>query len=235
MNKIVIDTNEYNLKLDKDLYLDIRNNSIINLEVIKQGFYKLIILNKNRDVTINIKMFDNTNIEINCLGIDGNINYNIIQNNNTNLNIVSSIIAKVDSLNNINIKQIGNNNITRFYTNGINLNNNKLYFIIDGIVNKNIFNGYLEELSKIINLGDGESKIIPNLIVDTKDVIANHSAFIGTFNKNDLCYLMSRGITKNFAYKLLIKSTLLSNMKIDTNIFVKEISDYIGVGGEEIE
>ena len=96
-------------------------------------------------------------------------------------------------------------------------------------------NGYLEETSKIINLSDGDSKIIPNLIIDTKEVIANHSAFIGTFNNNDLNYLMSRGITKDIAYKLLIKSILLSNMKLDTNIFIKEISDYIGIGGEKIE
>ena len=167
--------------------------------------------------------------------VHGFTDYNIIQNNNTNLYIVSSIINKDDSINNIDIKHIGNNNNTRFYTNGINLDNNKLYFNINGIVNKNIVNGYLEENSKIINMSDGDSKIIPNLIIDTKEIIANHSAYIGTFNNDDLYYLMSRNISRENAYKLLIKSILLSNMNLDIKVFKKEISDYIGVGGEEIE
>lgn len=235
MNKIIIDTDKYNLELREDTYLDIRNNGVINLKVIIQEKIKLIILNNSYDVSINIELFDNTNIEINSLGLNGNINYKVIQNNNTNLYIVSSIITKVNSINKIDINQIGNNNITKFYTNGINLSNEKLFFNIDGIIKKNVMNGYLEETSKIINLSDGDSKIIPNLIIDTKEVIANHSAFIGTFNNNDLNYLMSRGITKDIAYKLLIKSILLSNMKLDANIFIKEISDYIGIGGEKIE
>ena len=235
MNKIIIDTDKYNLELKEDTYLDIRNNGVINLKVIIQEKIKLIILNNSYDVSINIELFDDTNIEINSLGLNGNINYKVIQNNNTNLYIVSSIITKVNSINKIDINQIGNNNITKFYTNGINLSNEKLFFNIDGIIKKNVMNGYLEETSKIINLSDGDSKIIPNLIIDTKEVIANHSAFIGTFNNNDLNYLMSRGITKDIAYKLLIKSILLSNMKLDTNIFIKEISDYIGIGGEKIE
>ena len=232
MNKIIIDTNEYNLELRSDSYLDIRNDSIINLKVIDKSKINLIILNKNYNVTINLEMLDNTTVEINSLGINSNINYNVIQNNNCNLKVVSSILTKVDSINNINVNMIGNNNNTKFYTNGINLDNNKLYFNLNGIVKKDLIGCYLDEISKIINLGEGDSLIIPNLIIDTKEVIANHSAFIGTFNKDDLCYLMSRGINKNDAYKLLIKSILLSNMKLDVNIFLNSISDFIGVGGE---
>ena len=231
MNKIIIDTQKYNLELIEDVYLDIRSNSIIDLKLNKEKI-NLVILNKDKDVSINLEMLDNTSITINSLGINGNINYNIIQNNNTNLLIVSSILTKTNSINDININQIGNNNTTKFYTNGINLENNKLYFNINGIINKNLNNCYLDEVSKIINLGLGDSKIIPNLIIDTKEVIANHSAFIGTFSNDDLNYLMSRGITKEIAYKLLIKSILLSNMNLNINIFLQEISDYIGIGGE---
>lgn len=231
MNKIIIDTQKYNLELIEDVYLDIRSNSIIDLKLNKEKI-NLVILNKDKDVSINLEMLDNTSLTINSLGINGNINYNIIQNNNTNLLIVSSILTKTNSINDININQIGNNNTTKFYTNGINLENNKLYFNINGIINKNLNNCYLDEVSKIINLGLGDSKIIPNLIIDTKEVIANHSAFIGTFSNDDLNYLMSRGITKEIAYKLLIKSILLSNMNLNINIFLQEISDYIGIGGE---
>ena len=235
MNKIIIDTNEYNLDLIQDSYLDIRCNSIINLKVIKDNKINLMILNKFNNITINLEMFDNTSLEINSLGINATINYNLKQHNNSSLFVVSSILTKVDSINIINIRHVGNNNTTKFYTHGVNLENNKLYFNLNGVVNKNLIGCYLDEISKIINLMDGESKIIPNLIIDTKEVIANHSAFIGTFKIDDLYYLMSRGINRNYAYKLLIKSTLLANMNLDTNTFLKEISDFIGVGGEEIE
>ena len=45
MNKIIIDTDKYNLELKEDTYLDIRNNGVINLKVIIQEKIKLIILN----------------------------------------------------------------------------------------------------------------------------------------------------------------------------------------------
>ena len=235
MNKIIIDTNEYNLELRNNSYLDIRSDSIINIEVKTHKKINLLVLSKQNKVTINIKLYDNTNVEINSLGINACINYNIKENNNCNIFVVSSIISKIDSINLINVNLVGNNNITKFYTNGINLSNNKLYFNLNGIIKKNLNNCYLEENSKIINIDDGDSKIVPNLIIDTKEVVANHSAFIGTFNKNDLYYLMSRGINKTNAYRLLIKSILLSNMKLNTSEFLNSISDFIGVGGDVCE
>ena len=129
---------------------------------------------------------------------------------------------------------IKNNNST-IYTNGINLENNKLYFNLNGIVTKDSINSVLTENSTIINMDDGDSKIIPNLIIDTKEVSANHSAFIGTFSDEELYYLMSRGINKEMAENLLLKSILLKGMNLDKDIFIKEIGEYLKIGGDTYE
>ena len=229
MNKIIVDTREFNLNLDEYLFLDIKRDSIINIKINNDKLNKLLIFTKNNKVIINIKINDNGNLEINNLGINSCIDYNINIMNNSNLVIVDSILSELDSINNINIKNIGNNNNSLIYTNGINLSNNKLYFNLNGNVIKDSINSVITENSKIINIQDGDSKIVPNLIIDTKEVIANHSAFIGTFNIEELCYLMSRGISKENAKDLLLKSIILNGMKLNIEDFVDEINEFLKI------
>ena len=116
--------------------------------------------------------------------------------------------------------------ICLFFTNGVNLSNNKLFFVIDGIIKKACKDIYLEENSKIINIKDGNSKIIPNLIVDSKVIVANHSAYIGKFNNEDIWYLNSRGINTIDCKKLLLKEILLKNME-DNSKFLDIINHFI--------
>ena len=96
--------------------------------------------------------------------------------------------------------------------NGINRGDNKLFFNISGIIPKNLSNINCNQNSKILNFSNGNSKIIPNLIIDSNDIIANHSAYIGEVNEEELFYLLSRGIRKNNIQKLIYKATLLSKM-----------------------
>ena len=85
------------------------------------------------------------------------------------------------------------------------------------------------ESSKIINLDNkSDSKIIPNLIIDNKDVVANHSAFIGEFSLNEINYLRSRGISLEDAYRLLLKANLLNGMELEIDMykFIYAIRNY---------
>jgi Fe-S cluster assembly protein SufD len=45
---------------------------------------------------------------------------------------------------------------------------------------------------------------MPNLYIDEYDVIANHAASIGSISKEDLFYLMSRGLEERDAAKLIV-------------------------------
>ena len=238
MNKIIVDTETFELNFDETsdeyIFLDVKC-SIINIKVNNNKFNKLVVFVKNNNLKINLEMKDNSHLEINNLGIDSSTNYDILIHNECHLILVDSILSKKDSINNLNINNIGKNNYSKIYTNGINLENNKLYFQINGIVSKNSTNSILSENSKIINLKDGDSKIIPNLIIDTKEVKADHSAFIGTFTKDELFYLMSRGIKEEFAKNLLIKSVLLKGMELDKEKFIREIGEYLKIGGDIFE
>ena len=89
--------------------------------------------------------------------------------------------------------------------NGVNVDKNKLYFTIDGIIKEKLNNITCNQNSKIINFSEGDSKIIPNLIIDSNDIIANHSAYIGEIDEEELFYMQSRGISDiDIANKLVI-------------------------------
>ncbi len=231
MNKIQIDKDKI-INLEDDEYqLVINHDCNIEFIVNKTINSKVSILVKSSNINIKILLESNSSLIINQLGCDSSINYDVNINNNSNLYVVDSIISKVDSINNINLSHKENNSEIRFYTNGINLDNRKMYYNVNGIISKDISDVYLEENSKIINIKDGDSKIIPNLIVDSKDISANHSAYIGTLDNDILNYLMSRGIEKDKAKDLIIKSILLSKMNLNIDEFIKEIGLYIE-GGE---
>ena len=62
-------------------------------------------------------------------------------------------------------------------------------------------------------------KALPNLFIDEYDVVANHACSIGSINKEDLFYLMSRGLTHEEASKIVVMGyvkPLLDNIKDET-------------------
>jgi len=216
VNKIIIDTCEYKLNI-KDYFLyeidNINNNSNIIIEVDKNVDATINLLIKNSQVNITISLLENSNLIVNQLGINSSININSNLSSFSNLQYVDSILASIDSINDINIIHDGNDSKCIFLDNKINLNDNKLFFQINGIIKKDSKNSYLEENSKIINIENGNSKIIPNLIVDNKDVVANHSAYIGKFSEDWINYLNSRGISSEDAKRLLFKAILFNKME----------------------
>ena len=68
-------------------------------------------------------------------------------------------------------------------------------------------------------------KAMPNLYIDEYDVIANHAASIGSINKEDLFYLMSRGLEEKQASKLIVLGFVQPLLdKIDNTELKEEIS-----------
>lgn len=98
--------------------------------------------------------------------------------------------------------------------NGVNIKDGKIKFNVSSFVPNKIIKCDVSQNNKIINLTNNECIINPNLYIDEYDVTAAHSAWIGTFNSDELFYLMSRGINKNDAIKLLIKGFLTNKMEI---------------------
>lgn len=114
---------------------------------------------------------------------------------------------------------------------GINLEDSKLSYIVIGKVLKNSIGVCCNQDSRIITLDNNSCSIKPDLIIDNDDIVANHSSYIGYFNKDKMFYLMSRGLSEVQALKLLIKSFLIGKMDIsflERNIILKNIDVYWG-------
>lgn len=94
--------------------------------------------------------------------------------------------------------------------NGVNIESGMLEFNVSSIVPDKMDKCYVNQSNRIVNLTENKCSISPNMYIDCYDVIANHSAFIGTFKDEELFYLQSRGISHLDATKLLIRGFLTS-------------------------
>ena len=209
--------------------INIGYNILPHLIVNKKSDYDIVV-NSNvennltiigtSDYDINITLMNNSKLIVNSINKDNSVNVNIILNKGSKIIYNHSILSKTDSINNFNINHIDNDSTSILNNNGINIGNNKLFFNIDGIINKNLSNINCSQSSKILEFNNGNSKIIPNLIIDSNDIIANHSAYIGKIDDDVLFYLESRGINEENIKKLIYRSYMIGNMQFN--------------GGEEI-
>jgi len=123
-----------------------------------------------------------------------------------------------------------NRNTTSVVNNiGIALNGS-IIFNVTGDVTKGNKGSYLDQNNQIVTFNSDKCQVNPNLLVDEFDVVANHNAVIGAFDDDILFYLMSRGIAKNDAIKLLCEGLVLNNLKenYDKENVLEFINEYWG-------
>lgn len=217
MNKIKIDNDNIIIDNNDEYFWDITKDSKVNIEVNKNISSKLVIINNEHDVDLEINLYSNAHLIINSL--NKNANYNIRINlleENSDITYNHSMISSVGAITNYKINHLANNTNSLINNNGVNLENNKLYFNVDGIVNRDSKMVNINQKNRIINIKNGDSKIIPNFIIDNNDISANHSAYIGNFSEDDKYYIKSRGISEEEMYKLLYRSLLLGNMNLSS-------------------
>ena len=212
-NKIEVN-NDIILKDSKPYYLEIRKNIKLNILVNKDVCTKLVII-AYTNYEINLELESNSNLIVNSLNKDNSVNVDIKLKEKANITYNHSSLAKGDSINYFNIQHLESDSISNLNNNGINLTSNKLFFTINGIIPKKLKNISCNQKSKIINYDLGNSKIIPNLVIDSNDIIATHSAFIGKIDDEIKFYIKSRGINDKDILKLIYQITLLENMILD--------------------
>jgi len=195
MNKILLDNDSIiNLNINEDTICNITNDYEIKEINIK--------LNNNTKLIINhYKEIENNNLKINILqdnNSDFIYNHSFINTGIYNLNI-NIILENNECKNSINIHGISDNGISNVS--------------IDGKVNENTIDNELYENIKMLNINNGKSKIIPNMYINTKNVIANHAATISDINKDYLFYMNQKGIKNEDAIKLIIDGFLENDAK----------------------
>lgn len=215
------------IKIDKEF-----GSKIINIDSDTIIYYDNCDLKIDIIISENVKLIefiDNSNICNNYI-LNNNLNINRFSNNSSNndkfnLNISDisldyfySCINKDNNLYKIDIYHNKRNTSSKVISHGVNLNNNKLEFIINGIILEESINVSCNQDSKIIVMDENNCVIKPNLIVDNNEIDANHAAYIGKFNKDILFYLMSRGISYDDSVKVLAKSFLLKDADFGVEI-----------------
>lgn len=220
MNKIIVDNsiNHNDIFIDKDSDLIVNLDDVereINIHLVKgicvRGF--IIVKNTKNRVTYNIE--DDCDVVINKLAIDTSddvvINFNDI---NSKVKYYTSIINYKDNVYKEIINHLKSDTLSKIVNHCINVFDKSFKYDVNGVVVKDSNRVNFRQDNKIINLNNGKSEILPNLIVDNDDIEASHSAYIGTFDEDTKFYMMSRGLTENECDDLLIKSFLLSDMNL---------------------
>ena len=119
-----------------------------------------------------------------------------------------------------------NNTHSEIFNHGVNVFCNKLMYYVDGVVPKSSSKCICNQDNQIINMDNGKSTICPNLLIDNYDVDSNHAAYIGKFKDEVMFYLMSRGISREVAYRLLLNGFLINSDSIEKDkikLFLDEI------------
>lgn len=199
MERLVISEN---IELNKitNKVIDIDDDVIVKINLDKSTINKCLFnLGNNSHLIINKKYNEkeiNEEITINLNGISSRVDYNfrtLVFNNQKYL---------------INVNHNNKNTISNIINRGVVKNDSSLIFEVNSKVDKGNINSILNQESKIIIMSKNNSIIKPNLYIDEYNVDARHAASIGKFRKEDIFYLMTKGIDEDDSIKLLIDGFL---------------------------
>lgn len=188
----------------EDELLEISIQDEVNVYLFNQNIRNLV-LNVSDHSVINFYQY-NDNL-INDLKITINQNNNSVVNFNASFKNEANILVKLDNYIN------GNNNSSNIkFRNISNCEYSKMNINVY-VKSKTKNNVALEDLRGITNGGNVE--IEPNIICESNETIANHLTTIGVINREEIDYLMQKGISKEIAKQILLNSFIISNMNIN--------------------
>lgn len=221
MNKLLIDNNisldEIIVDTDMDITMNFLNSEkTLMIQVMPGVCLRIFDTSNNTKNKIIYNIAESCNVVVNKLStncsdiVDVNLN-----EENSIVKFYSSIINYEDNEYRQNINHNCRNSESKIVNHCINVLDNKFKFIVNGVIKKESTNTSFKQDNKIININNGKSFILPNLIVDNNDIDASHSAYIGTFDEDIIFYMMTKGISLKECNNLLIKSFLLNDMNLD--------------------
>ncbi len=221
-NQIKITDNQIIFKENGDYVIEYIDSSNIHLEINipDEKTIKLFIFSKNNKLKVNnhytigtksiltlFQFYDNLEVnELTKIDLNGEYSkyyqgFSSISRDSTEYHIIVNHNKKyVQS--EIKNKCIG-------------LDGSTINIQIDSMLEKGNTDCIMDQNSRILTLGDVQAKIIPNMFIEEDSVEARHGSIIGSFDEEEVFYLMSRGISREEAILLLIKGFLFSNIKVD--------------------
>ncbi len=214
MNKIVLSGGS----IDLDKYMNegeftIAEDTTLNIINLHNNCNLVFKVNKGKSLVIN--MFD--------YAVDLKASLDIELDDDANFTLNSAFIVDVKYDLSINTKLYGSNIYAGVFVRGINLETGTTKITMNGIVAGETHSNEINEYVKIINKSKLSNVIIPDLIVNTNDVVANHGVTISGIDKSELFYLLSKGLDESHATKLIEDGFLLSIMNDKVKETIKNI------------
>ena len=231
-----------NIDIDKDSnYLidyssknNCLHNGIIKVNVKDNVKANIIVINNLNSESINLIKFENNvyeNSTLNYLIVDlgGNTSisnyYTKLIGNNSKNNLNSIYIGNKNQVFDINylIDAIGKNTLSNIDVQGSLKDEARKNFKGTIDFKRGCKGSTGSENEYCILLSDKSiSRSLPMLLCTEEDVVGNHATASGKVNDKTLFYIMSRGISKKDAEKLIVKSNLNNLLSIIKDNEIKE-------------
>lgn len=223
INNLVIEEDTelvFNFKdTSRDIYIVVEDNICLNI----------VDISFNTSNKINITLKNDSRVIYNKFSINsGDYIYTLLDGEYSNVVINNSVVNNDDTKMKFVIEHNNTNTSSNLSNHGVNNSSGTLYFNVDSKINRSASLACADQENKIINLVKGDSKILPNLLVDNYDVSASHSAYISDFDKDSMFYLKSRGISEKDARGLLLEGFLIGNLDVDDET-KKNLLSYIKI------
>ncbi len=223
INNLVIEEDTelvFNFKdTSRDIYIVVEDNICLNI----------VDISFNTSNKINITLKNDSRVIYNKFSINsGDYIYTLLDGEYSNVVINNSVVNNDDTKMKFVIEHNNTNTSSNLSNHGVNNSSGTLYFNVDSKINRSASLACADQENKIINLVTGDSKILPNLLVDNYDVSASHSAYISDFDKESMFYLKSRGISEKDARRLLLEGFLIGNLDVDDET-KKNLLSYIKI------
>lgn len=221
MNKLLVNSEEEinNLVIEEDteLVFNFKNTSRDIYIVVEDNIcLNIVDISFNTSNKINITLKNDSRVIYNKFSINsGDYIYTLLDGEYSNVVINNSVVNNDDTKMKFVIEHNNTNTSSNLSNHGVNNSSGMLYFNVDSKINRSASLACANQENKIINLVKGDSKILPNLLVDNYDVSASHSAYISDFDKDSMFYLKSRGISEKDARELLLEGFLIGNLDVD--------------------
>lgn len=231
----VIDDNKIFFKKNGIYHLVYDNCEFCDLEIFIDGGIEVILV----ETSFDNKLVNNNNyivkdgmLQVNKFYCNKSVVENIkidLINENSRLDYCFASICLNEERYEININHLNKNTISNIKNKCVALNNSNIDFVINSSVVAGMDNAILDQNTRVITFGDCSVKVMPNMFVDFDNVVAKHGSVIGTIKEDLIFYLMSRGISRYEAIKLIIKGYLLTNSNYSYDLrsmIVKKIEEY---------
>mgnify|MGYP002624250854 CR=1 FL=1 len=114
-------------------------------------------------------------------------------------------------------------------TYGVILTNGDYKVLANGKIERGAYGSKTHQTSRVLTFSEKQNALVePMLMIDENDVEASHATSIGQLDENQLYYLMSRGITKSEALKLISLGYLMPLTQVtEDEELKKSLEEYI--------